>query len=69
MKIYKIFVNNEIEFLIQDGAINGAKLEDLTEADKEEICDNFINEDSIWNEINSFLIDEIKRKLKNKKRK
>lgn len=68
MEIYKIFVNNEIEFLIQDGAINGANFEDLTETDKEEICDNFINDDEIWENINTFLIDEIKRIIKRKKK-
>ena len=69
MDIYKIFINNEIDYLIQDELIDGIKKEELTEAEREEIQDNFMANDDIWEEINTFLIDEIKRIIKRNKRK
>ena len=69
MDIYKIFINNEIDYLIQDELIDGIKKEELTEAEREEIQDNFMANDDIWEEINTFLIDEIKRIIKRNKKK
>ena len=57
-EIYKKFIKQELDFAIQD-----LLEEDLTPTDKEveEVADNFINNDYIWQFINEFLFDEVRR--------